>query len=198
VEIDGASAARLMPDGWASRILGRPFATAARTVTCEREDDLDGLWLRAEHDGYLGRFGLMVTRRLHLSRDGCDFRGEDTVACPTPAARAAFDRAAQEGGIGFCARFHLAPDVQAEPYLAGRAVRMQLPDGSFWVMRIGGGRLHIVESVWIDPEAGRALPTRQIVVSGRAEGYFGRVSWVLNRADAAASVLRETGGRVAV
>jgi hypothetical protein len=75
---------------------------------------------------------------------------------------------------------------------------MRLPDGSFWVMRIGGGRLHLVDSVWIDAEAVRALPTRQIVVSGRAEGYFGRVSWVLNRADATASALRETGGRMAV
>lgn len=196
VEIAGASAARLAPDGWAARRLGRPLVDGAKMVECERADDLDGLWLRGEHDGYLARFGLIVARRLHLSRDGCDFRGEDSLTCPTPAARATFDRAAREGGVPFCVRFHLAPQVEAELYLGGRAVRMRLPDGSFWVMRGSGGTLTLEESIWIDGTRRGALPTRQIVLAGKAEGYFGRVTWALNRADGAAEALRETSGRV--
>ena len=196
VEIAGASAGRLAPDGWSARRLGRPLLAGAETVDAERADDLDGLWLRAEHDGYLARFGLIVARRLHLSRDGCDFRGEDTVSCPTPAARTAFNRAAEAGGVPFCVRFHLAPSVEASPYLGGRAVRMRLPDGSFWVLRASGGTLRLTESVWIDGAGRRAEPTLQIVIAARAEGYFGRVTWALNRADGAAEALRETSGRV--
>lgn len=196
VEIAGASAGRLAPDNWAARSLGRPLLAGAASVECERADDLDGLWLRAEHDGYLARFGLLVARRLHLSRDGCDFRGEDTLSCPTPTARAAFDRVAESGGVPFCVRFHLSPAVEASLYLGGRAVRMRLPDGSFWVMRGSGGTLQLAESVWIDGVGRRAEPTRQIVLTARAEGYFGRATWALNRADGAAETLRETSGRV--
>jgi uncharacterized heparinase superfamily protein len=103
---------------------------------------------------------------------------------------------AQAGGVPFCVRFHLAPTVEADPYLGGRAVRMRLPDGSFWVMRGSGGAMTLTESVWIDGAGRRAEPTQQIVLAGRAEGYFGRVTWALNRADGTAEALRETSGRV--
>lgn len=198
VEVAGTSSARLMPDGRAASVLGRPLRSGPTAVEVERTDDLDGQWLRAEHDGYLARFGLTVSRRLHLSRDGCDFRGEDTLTCPTPEAQRRFDRAAERGGIAFCVRFHLAPEVEAERYLGGRAVRMRLPDGGFWVVRCSGGSIGLAESLWLDEAAGRMRPTRQIVISARAEGYFGRVSWALNRADGAAEALREVGGRVSV
>lgn len=195
VEIAGVSSVRLMPDGRAARVFGRPLVDGPRIVSVEREEDLDGGWLLGEHDGYLERFGLVVVRRLHLSRDGCDFRGEDTVTAPDAAARRMFDRVARRGGIDLCIRFHLAAGVEAETLRGQRGVGLRLPDGSHWVMRSSGGVLTLADSIWIDEVARRAVPSRQIVIAARAEGYFGRVTWALHRADRTADALREAVSR---
>jgi uncharacterized heparinase superfamily protein len=179
VEVGGASCARLAPDDAASRALGRVLVRAPRRVRCERAEDGEALWLLAEHDGYLDRFGLMVARRLRLSRDGADLRGEDTVAAPTPEARARFDRATREAGVEVAARFHLPPDVSVET--AGEGLLLTPPDAAAWLFRASGGRLAVSESVWLDPPASRVRRARQIVVTTFAREGGARIVWGLGR-----------------
>ena len=45
----------------------------------ERKEERNGAWVLAAHDGYLESHGVTVTRRLFLSADGGDFRGEDSL-----------------------------------------------------------------------------------------------------------------------
>ncbi|PIP96993.1 MAG: heparinase, partial [Rhodobacterales bacterium CG18_big_fil_WC_8_21_14_2_50_71_9] len=52
LEIAGASAARLAPEGLAARVFGRGFAQGPSHVAAERLRDAGAEWLRAEHDGY--------------------------------------------------------------------------------------------------------------------------------------------------
>ncbi len=178
VEIAGVSAARLEPDGYIARTYGRRFAAGPRAVSCVREEADDALWLQGEHDGYRARFGLTVMRRLRLARDGRDLRGEDTLSAPDAAARARFDRIAKpHGGVPFCVRFHLGPGVVATVEPGGEGAALNLPDGARWRMRASGGALSLVESALLDDLAGVARQGLQLVIAGRAEAYWGRVTW---------------------
>ena len=172
LEIGGASAARLTPEGLAARVFGRGFAQGPSRVAVERLRDGEGDWLRAEHDGYADRFGLIVGRRLRLSADGRDLRGEETLsAAPGGAAPAA--------ATPFCVRFHLAPGVAAA--VAGAQASLTLPDGARWELRASGGALSLAESVSLDPGATAPRPARQLVISGVAAGGYARVAWALTR-----------------
>lgn len=179
IEVAGSSCVRLAPDDAAGRTLGRGLLRAPRRVRCERAEDEAALWLLAEHDGYLDRFGLLVARRLRLSRDGSDLRGEDSVAAPTPEARARFDRAAREAGIEIAARFHLPPEVETEPAEGG--LLLSPPDAPAWLFRASGGRLSLAESVWLDPQAARVRRARQIVIATLAAEGGARIVWGLSR-----------------
>jgi uncharacterized heparinase superfamily protein len=179
VEVGASSCVRLAPDDAAGRALGRTLARAPKRVRCERAEDAEALWLLAEHDGYLDRFGLTVARRLRLSRDGADLRGEDTVAAPTPEARARLERAAREGGLEITARFHLPPGVSVEAISDG--LLLTPPDGPGWLFRASGGRVSVAEGVWLDPPAGRVRRSRQIVATTLAADGGARIVWGLSR-----------------
>jgi uncharacterized heparinase superfamily protein len=185
VEVGEASFLRLPPHDAASRALGRAPLRGPRRVACDRAEDDAALWLAAEHDGYLDRFGVVVSRRLRLSRDGSDLRGEDRVAAPTPEARARFARAARDGGLAVAARFHLPPDLPAA--LEGDAVRLSPEDAPAWAFRAAGARLTLEDGAWLDPQAGRVRRTRVIVAAtaAAADGAGARVVWGLRRIDLA-------------
>ncbi|MEO1611350.1 MAG: heparinase II/III family protein [Pseudomonadota bacterium] len=174
--IDDMSSARLTKD--------EGLFSGASKFTCIREEDARAVRLIAEHDGYLKTHGLMHQRRISLSPDGGDLRGEDRVIADAPGAQALFDQVAGPGTVPFTIRFHLHPDVEADIFLAGGAVRLKTADDDVWVMRQLGGRLTIEDSVFLDE--GRLTPraTKQIVVRAEAREYRGEVKWALRRAEA--------------
>ena len=45
----------------------------------ERTQEKNGVWVVGGHEGYLAEYGVQVSRRLFLSADGGDFRGEDSA-----------------------------------------------------------------------------------------------------------------------
>jgi uncharacterized heparinase superfamily protein len=186
VEIAGVSSARLEAASAATALLGRRLATAPTTVERERSSDLEGLWFRADHDGYLARFGIMVARRLHLTGSGADLRGEDSLTCPSLRARQRFDAMAENSTIPFYVRFHLPPEVEAETGADEKTIWLRLPDGGSWRFSGSGGPVRLAESVSIDGIARLTRRTKQIVIHGQARAYFGRVTWSLVRADQAA------------
>ncbi len=144
-------------------------------VTVSARSSEDGHWLEAGHDGYAKRFGLMISRRLFLDKDGQDLRGEDllSAAPPSPLRR--------RGERGFDIRFHLGPGVAATPTADGAGALLKLPGGRVWAMKARGGPVAIEPSLWIDP-AGTLHRTQQLVISARTEGLAAGVQWSFRRA----------------
>ena len=148
-------------------------------VVVQTRQSEEGQWIEASHDGYARRFGMMVSRRLFLSPDGQDLRGEDMVA---PAPRAALTRRPDRD---FVIRFHLGPGVEATPTADGAGALIKLPCGRVWAMKArssgGSGLVGIEASLWINSE-GAMIKTQQLVVTGRTEKAAARIGWSFKRA----------------
>ena len=85
------------------------------------------------HDGYRSLYGIIHRRRLWLSADGGDLRGEDMFTGPEGRPVTVPDRR-------FIVRFHLHPTVKATLAQSGQAVLMRLPSGRGWRLRASGRR----------------------------------------------------------
>ena len=148
-------------------------------VVVQSRQSEEGQWIDASHDGYARRFGMMVVRRLFLSPDGQDLRGEDVIE---PAPRSALKRRPDRN---FDIRFHLGPGVGATPTADGAGALLKLPCGRVWAMKArfsgGSGPVSIEASLWIDPD-GAMVKTQQLVISGRTEKAAARISWSFKRA----------------
>lgn len=150
----------------------RPDFTLGRgveEVIANRQESEDGLWLDLAHDGYARRHGVRHRRRLFLSADGSDLRGEDVLE---PVAR----RGRVAGRIDV--RFHLGPGVEALPTADGQGALLRLDGGRVWQFRARGGRVEVEASLWIGDD-GRAVPTQQLVISAAAADA---VHWSFKRA----------------
>ena len=133
-------------------------------IEARRTEADGGLWLDLSHDGYAAPFGLVHRRRLYLTRQGGDLRGEDLL----------------EGDAGwpFSLRFHLHPDV--EPKLEAGAVQLTLPGRQQWSFRASGGRLALATSIYLGE--GRPRNTDAILVEGRTGTGGGEVKWAFRAA----------------
>ncbi|MEM9725554.1 MAG: heparinase II/III family protein [Pseudomonadota bacterium] len=162
------------------RLAGPPGAAG------ERKQERNGLWVLGSHDGYLAEYGVRLSRRLFLSSDGGDFRGEDSAAVDTADMRlfqrrlGRMRRRDRQRGFAFTARFHLHPDVAASMVADGDAVTLRLPSGEIWVMRQAGGVLDLRPSVYFG--AGDAPEkTKQIVVTAAARDAMTQLRWAFRR-----------------
>ena len=158
---------RLRDDG----SLGR----GVEEVVANRHESEEGVWVEASHDGYARRYGLIHHRRLYLSADGLDLRGED-------ALEPAKGRTARKGAdLRFDVRFHLGSGVEATPTADGQGALLKLLTGAVWQLKTRRGRLALDESLWIDPD-GRPARTHQLVLSGETTREGANVNWSLKRA----------------
>jgi uncharacterized heparinase superfamily protein len=157
---------RLRDDG----SLGR----GVEEVIANRHESEEGVWVEACHDGYARRFGLIHHRRLYLSADGLDFRGEDALE---PAKGKSSRKGADQR---FDVRFHLGNGIEATPTADGQGALLQLMSGALWQFKARGGRLALDESLWIDPD-GRPARTHQLVVSGETSAQGASVNWSFKR-----------------
>ncbi|MGE0734886.1 MAG: heparinase II/III family protein [Alphaproteobacteria bacterium] len=138
-----------------------PLGDGVRSVAAKRSDQGGDLWLEAEHDGYVQRFGLAHRRRLFLSSGGDDLRGEDALLRVNQGRRTA---------ESFAVRFHLHPDISVDledgPRNRPAAAKLSLPDGSIWSFRAVGDALTALDaSIYLGaPGAPRAC--RQLVLTG--------------------------------
>ena len=144
-------------------------------VTVQARSSEQGHWLEAAHDGYARRFGMLVRRRLFLSPDGQDLRGEDVIEA---VAQSAFKRRPERD---FAIRFHLGPGVAATPTADGAGALLRLPQGRPWSCKVRGGLVGIEPSLWIDP-GGTVHKTLQLVVTGRTEKAAANIGWSFKRA----------------
>jgi len=177
----GLSSARIAAD---SRGPGpHPFVRAPKAVEAETAEDVEGHWFQGAHDGWLESHGLLHRRRLYLSLDGRDFRGEDALEPPDAAASDRLARALDrvDGRLGFALRFHLPPEVaETAREETGGTVLLDLPEGP-WRFGADAGAARLVESVAFDPEAPDPLPTAQILVTGDVGATRARLAWGFQR-----------------
>jgi uncharacterized heparinase superfamily protein len=145
----------------------------AGNVLVDRAEDDGAQWLDMTHDGYRSLYGIIHRRRLWLSADGGDLRGEDIFAGPDGKLVTVPDRR-------FIVRFHLHPAVKATLAQSGQAVLMRLPSGRGWRLRASGAGVGLAESIYLGEE-GRLRRTEQIVLVGQVPLEGAAVKWALTR-----------------
>jgi uncharacterized heparinase superfamily protein len=148
----------------------------ANILSCHREGSDGDIWLEASHDGYRGSFGVIHHRRLYLSANGVDLRGEDRLE--TQASTDGPDRAAS----GFALRFHFHPDVRANLAHSGDAILLRLAKGGGWRLRAEGAKARLEPSVYLG-KGGEIRRCLQAVFSASLPPGGAAVQWALKRID---------------
>ena len=178
VTFNNASSARFVELATFRRMLGgSPIVGGPTRVTVNREEGAGAIALRAMHDGYATRFGILHERVLVLSTDGMRLEGEDIFldAEGEPRLRSARDE--------FAIRFHLHPTVKATRLTDGHGAMLVTPNKEVWTFSAYNDRVELEDSVYL---AGSEGPRRtlQLVIRGHARDAA-RVQWVLQTYPAA-------------
>lgn len=142
-------------------------------VEVARESDGGVNRLEASHDGYARRFGIVHRRRIELSGDGHELKGDDLLETR--------GRRRRSEGTGFALRFHLGPSVEVTSTADGQGALLRIRGGGAWRFRCRGGILSTEESLWVDGSA-RPHATQQLVVTGAVPAGGAALSWSLKRA----------------
>lgn len=160
--IDNRNAYEIRPDGH--------FGRRARTVTSLREDSKSAHLLEATHDGYLPLNGIVHKRRLYLSEQGNDLRGEDSLSCSVGLTHP----------CDIAIRFHLHPRVMASLVQGDTEALLRLPGGAGWRFQRSGGVLKLEDSIYMG-EGTRPRKTKQLVIYGRMIDDSAQIKWALKR-----------------
>ena len=155
-------------------------------VTAEVADEDGAAVLRASHDGYLERLGLVHHRLVQISADGTALHGLERLE-----TKGGQDRLKRD--VPYAVHFHLHPESECrhpaqgeipppptrQPAAAGTSVIIQLRDGQSWLFQASATRVDIEESVFFAESSG-PRSSLQIVVRG-ATGGITEVSWSVTR-----------------
>jgi len=172
VTFNDASSARFVELATFRRMLGgSPIVGGPTRVAVNREESPGAIALRAMHDGYATRFGILHERVLVLSTDGMRLEGEDIFLDPDgePRLRSTRDE--------FAIRFHLHPTVRATRLTDGHGVMLMTPNKEVWTFSAYHDQVELEDSVYL---AGSEGPRRtlQLVIRGHGRNAA-RVQWVL-------------------
>ncbi len=133
----------------------------------ERRAAPEGQCVSAAHEGYLAALGLTHRRRLFLSREGQDLRGEDALLGP--------------GGHEVVLRFHLHPKAAAALVQDGREVLIRPSPGQGWRMRVSGGALSLEDSLYV-PDGLTVRRSQQVVIRALTQDTGTTfLKWALSR-----------------
>ena len=176
VTFNEASSAQFVESAAFRRVLGgSPMLDGPRHVSVAREARPFAVVLRAGHDGYADRFGVVHERTVTLWADGTRIEGEDLFldAGGGPQVRSTADR--------YAVRFHLHPLVKATRLSDGRGVLLMMPNKEVWTFSAGGSEVKLEDDVYL---AGNDGPRRavQLVIHGHA-GAAPRVTWSFQAAN---------------
>jgi uncharacterized heparinase superfamily protein len=168
--IADASSCRFLRVRWMQNLFGAPIISGPRTVPVARDETSTGEVLRASHDGYARRFGVVHERTWRLGTDGTTLDGVDV-----------FRRIKRKwrSNLPFTIRFHLHPDLTAIRDESTGAVRITLPNGEKWMFVADGVTPSLEESVHLADARG-VRRTTQILIAGRIKD-MPRVAWTFTR-----------------
>ena len=175
VTFNDTSSCRFLTSGPLKRMLGAAIVGGPNEVPVSRQDRDTGIVLRASHDGYADRFGVIHQRAIRLAGDDSRLDGEDLFVPAhgdgLPAGRADL----------YAVRFHLHPNVKASRLSDGHGVMLMLANRDAWMFNAYEHEAALEESVYL---AGLDGPRRavQIVVYGRARDVP-RVRWTFARVE---------------
>ena len=169
VTFNDTSSCRFLDSPPFRRLFGVPIIDGPYDVAVAREDEDEGTVLRAAHDGYAERFGIIHERFVSLSTDGNKLDGEDVFL---PATGSALP---EDAADAFAVRFHLHPAIRANRLTDGHGAVLLLPNKDVWNLNAHEDTVTLEESVYL---AGKDGPRRtmQIVIYGRASDVH-RVHW---------------------
>jgi uncharacterized heparinase superfamily protein len=171
--LGGQSSSTLIRNAGLRRRLGAAPIRHPDRVTCEVAEHDDGaVVLRASHDGYAGRFGLVHARTLMLSPDGACLDGEDTLAGLKGEVRLAED-------IPVAVHFHLPPQAGARYGAAQGMADITLRNGTCWRLSAAGATLTIEPDTHFAGVRG-PVHAQQVVLRTVCYGAAG-VRWRLER-----------------
>jgi uncharacterized heparinase superfamily protein len=148
-------------------------------VAVTREDGPVAIVVRAAHDGYGDRFGIVHERVLTLSADGTRLDGEDVFLAADGGSqlRAAHDE--------FAVRFHLHPTVKATRLTDGHGVMLMTASKEVWTFNAREDQVELEDSVYLAASEGPRR-TVQMVIHGHAR-TASRVQWSLQQANPSAT-----------
>jgi uncharacterized heparinase superfamily protein len=172
VTLNDASSCRFLDSAAFRRLFGVPIVDGPYHVTVSRDIEDQQTVLRATHDGYAERFGIIHERFVSLSVDGNRLDGEDVFLPATGIALA------EDAEDLFAVRFHLHPAIRANRLTDGHGVVLLLPNKDVWNLNTHEDVVAVEESVYL---AGQDGPRRtvQIVIYGRAREVH-RVHWTFS------------------
>jgi uncharacterized heparinase superfamily protein len=172
VTFNDTSSCRFLDSATFRRLFGIPIVDGPYDVTVARDSEDKATVLRAAHDGYAERFGIIHERFVSLSADGNRLEGEDVFL---PATGNALPEDAEDH---FAVRFHLHPTIRANRLTDGHGAVLLLPNKDVWNLNAHEDVVTVEESVYL---AGQDGPRRtmQIVIYGRAREVH-RVHWTFS------------------
>jgi uncharacterized heparinase superfamily protein len=171
--LGGQSSAELVRDARLERRIGGIPLRHPDRVTRELSDAAEGgQMLRATHDGYAGRFGLVHARTLVLSADGSCLDGEDVLEGARGELRLARD-------VPVAVHFHLPPQAGARYGEEDGSADLVLRNGERWRLWADGAALGIEPGTCFADVLG-PVQAQQVVLRTVCYGEA-RVRWRLER-----------------
>jgi len=182
VVFNDASSCRFLESGSFRRLFGgAPIVAGPSDVPVTREEPDGAVLVRASHNGYADRFGVIHQRTVMLTSDGSRLEGED-VFSPSDGDRLP---PADE----FVMRFHLHPTVRATRLTDGHGAMLVLPDRDVWMFNAYEDLIELEESVYLAAREGPRRTT-QITIYGHAR-KAPRVRWSFTHRNPAATAARD-------
>lgn len=148
----------------------RSIVRKPNKVTVIREDSDKACFLEGMHDGYERLNGYTHRRRLYMSEDGHDLRGEDILCSKHQASRP----------VEAAVRFHLHPRVNVSLINGGSEALLRLPSGIGWRFRFGGGGLMLEDSIYMG-DGVKPRKTKQLAIYSQATEKELRIKWALQK-----------------
>ena len=147
------------------------FGRKSRAIQVTREESRDAILVEGAHDGYVPLNGITHRRRLYLTDQGHDLRGEDTLTCAASLSKPA----------EIAIRFHLHPRVQVSLVQNGEEALLKLHNGAGWRFSQIGGSLSLDNSIYTGSGEPQARKTKQLVITAETSGAPTQLKWALRR-----------------
>lgn len=141
-------------------------------VTAERNVQDGQVWIETSHNGYSTQLGFIHRRRLFVSSDGEDIRGEDVLEPVDPNQPVT--------PLPFAIRFHLHPSVKSSMLGNNSAALLRLAKGGGWRLRATGGSITLEETVYLGQQA-EPRRSQQVVIRGETGGSPVSIKWAIRR-----------------
>jgi uncharacterized heparinase superfamily protein len=172
--LNETSSCRFLSGPTYNRFMGAPVVEGPSSVRASRGERDGAQLVRAAHDGYASRFGLLHQRSWRLSPDGDRLDGED-VFFTTDG-----DAVPEDAPDTFEIRFHLHPNVKASRRTDGSSVLLVLPGKESWLFSAPNMDVEVEESVFLSATDGPRRSS-QIVIADEVRA-LPRVVWTFIRA----------------